>query len=320
MATSGTVATTIISTDTLVDHALLRAGKQPAVQTPQIVQQAQESLYMLLLSLSNRGLNLWAVERVLQSLTVGQPTYAMLAGTLDVLNVIYSQPTIETTTFTALPAGGEVTASGPVTAVRLGVILSSAYIDGFYIVVDGVPVQWVPPASYQAGTYWFDFDRAYTGTVFGVSGTVLLTVTGLLVVTALRDLPTTPINRDTYMALPNKVQQSHPCVNYWFEKKIPPQITLWPVPDNTHDHLVLMRHRQVQDIGSLSQQIEIPAWWYEAIVWQLSLRLAFELPDVDPNRLAAVQMMAEKYLLEDELGEDDGMPSVIMPRISQYTR
>jgi hypothetical protein len=319
MSTSGTVATTVISTDTLVDHAIMRVGKSPAVQTPQVVQTCQESLYMLLLSLSNRGLNLWAVERELKALIVGQPTYVMAAGTLDVLNVVYSQPTFATTVVVASPGITTATATTSSTGIRVGVTFNSAYVDGFYIAVDSAPVQWVPAASYQAGLYWFDLDKAQTGTVFSVSGTVSLDVSDLSVVTLLRDVPLTPLNRDSFMALPNKAQQSHPCVNYWFEKKLNPQITLWPVPDNTNDHLTLMRHRQVQDVGTLSQQIEIPARWYEAITWQLSLRLAFELPDVAPDRIQLVNSMAGQYLLEDELGETDSMPSSIQPNIRPYT-
>ena len=312
MSTSGTVATTVISTDTLCDHALLRAGKQPAIQTPQVVQQCQESLYMLLLSLANRGLNLWCCERVLSGLVAGQATYQMPPGTLDVLNVIYSQPTLDPAVGVVIPNGMSIT---PATiTIRVGVLFGTAYAGA--LTVGGYSIA---SGSYVAGLwYWFDLAVPILSTI-SVVGTAP-DITALRAVTQLRDLPMTPINRDTFMALPNKAQQGHPCVNYWFEKRIPPQNTLWPVPDNNQDHLTLMRHRQIQDVGTLSQQLELPARWLEGIAWQLALRLVFELPDVDPNRIQLVNSMAGQYLMEDELGESDGMPIAIQPRIAPYTR
>jgi hypothetical protein len=320
MATSGTVATTVISTDTLCDHALLRAGKHPTEQTPAIVQQCQESLYMLLLSLSNRGLNLWAVERIYRSLFDGQATYTTPDGTLEILNVIYSQPTIETTSFVAGVGGGTATNAASSLITRVGVDFAGIYTGGFYISVDGIPVDYQPTASYSSGLNWITLPKVYAGTTLTLSGTAGMTVNSILVASAVRDLPMTPINRDTYLALPNKAQRSHPCVNYWVEKKLTPQITTWPVADNGDDHLTIMVHRQVQDIGTLSQQIEVPQRWLEAITWQLALRMVFELPGIDPNRIQLVQGMAEKYLIEDERGESDGMPSQWQPNISPYTR
>jgi len=274
---------------------------------------------MLLLSLSNRGLNLWAVERVLSGLVAGQATYVMPSGTLEILNVIYSQPTLQDGALVAI-SGGAAKVVPLSTAIRIGVLFSSPYTGALSLTGTSNTLVSVNSDSYVAGLwYWFDLPVATADTYFGVTG-ASPGIQDIGVVILLRDLPMTPINRDTYMSLPNKAQQSRPSVNYWFEKKLSPQNTLWPVPNNNVDHLTLMRHRQVQDVGTLSQQIEVPSRWLEAITWQLSLRLAFELPGIDPARIQLVNSMAGQYLFEDELGETDGMPSQIMPRIAPYTR
>jgi hypothetical protein len=319
MSTSGTVATTVISTDTLVDHALLRVGKVPAVQTPQIVQQCQESLYMLLLSLANRGLNLWAVEKILIGLVQGQKTYVFPPGTLDILNVIYSQPVLTPVTFAVIANGGSATITSTA-VVRMGVQFGAAYTGPLTIGCTAGTLTTITSDTYTVGLwYWFDLPVTTTDSYFTVTGTAP-NISNLNPVLQLRDIPMTPINRDTWMALPDKDRQSHPCVNWFYEKKLSPQVTLWPVPDNDYDHLTIMRHRQIQDIGTLSQQIEIRAQWLEDITWQLSLRLAFELPGVDPARLEMVKTMADGSLLEAELDENDRMPSSIQPRITPYTR
>ena len=59
MATSGTIATTTITTATLIEHALARIKLPLTAQTPEVIQKALDNLYFLLLNLSNNGLKLW---------------------------------------------------------------------------------------------------------------------------------------------------------------------------------------------------------------------------------------------------------------------
>lgn len=233
MATSGTVGQTTISTDRIIEKAVMRCGLSPTFLTAESIDIALEDLFMLLLSLSNRGLNLWCIDRQVVPLVAGQSTYVLPDGTQDLLNVLLSTP--------------------------LG--------DGTY-----------------------------------------------------RDLPIMPLNRDDYTSLPNKSQQSAIPVNYWFEKLVKPQITLWPVPNDSSKHLSVYRYRQVQDIGDMTKELEIPVRWLEAICWQLALRLAFELPNVTAERLQAVMQMAQTMTIEVEGGETDSAPAYFAPNIACYTR
>jgi hypothetical protein len=58
----------------------------------------------------------------------------------------------------------------------------------------------------------------------------------------------------------------------------------------------------------------------EAVIWQLALRLLFEVPEADPALIPMVQGMADKVLLEAEHEEGDGAPIVLGPNISVYTK
>ena len=232
MVTSGTVGSTTINVTRLIEKALRRCGLSPASNTQETMETAREDLFMLLMSLSNRGLNLWCIDRQEIPLVAGTATYTLPAGTLDVLNLNLATPTDD----------------------------------------------------------------------------------------SVRELPITPMNRDDYTALPNKAHSSAQPTNYWFEKLREPRITLWPVPSDSERYLVLYRYRQIQDIGDFTNEIEIPARWLEAICWHLALRLAFELPGVSPERLGAVQQMAQSMTLEVEAGETDGAPTYFAPQISVYTR
>lgn len=233
MTTSGTIGTTVINTAKLIEKALRRCGISPASATVETLETAKEDLFMLLMSLSNRGLNLWCIDSQTVPLVAGQAVYVLPPGSLDVLNLVLATP------------NGD-------------------------------------------GTF--------------------------------RDLPVTQLNRDDYTSLPNKTQQSAVPVNFYFEKLRVPQITLWPVPSDSTKHLVLYRYRAIQDVGELSEELEIPARWLEAVTWHLALRLAFELPEVKPERATMVISMAQSMVLEVEGGETDSAPVYFAPNIGPYTR
>ena len=135
-----------------------------------------------------------------------------------------------------------------------------------------------------------------------------------------RDIPITQFNRDEYAVQPNKNFQSPQPTNYWFEKLVTPRLTLWPVPSDATRKLRVFVHRQPQDVGTLTNELDIPSRWLEAYTWHLALRLAFELPGVSAERLAAVQAMVQGMTLEVEGGETDSSSTYFAPGISVYTR
>lgn len=92
MATSGTVGNTVISTVKLIEKALRRCGLSPASATAETIETAKEDLYMLLMSMSNRGLNLWCIDSQTVPLVAGQAVYVLPPGTTDVLNLNLATP------------------------------------------------------------------------------------------------------------------------------------------------------------------------------------------------------------------------------------
>lgn len=326
MATSGTIGTTTINTATLIEHALLRVRVSPTDQTPEMIKWAKDNLYILLLNLSNRGLNMWCVDRGYIGLTAGKATYDTPQGTLDILNVVHSQPTLPAVTVSAIVDGSEAQLdAGAQAIVRIGFYLNAAFTGVLNLArsSDGITyttVSALPSTTYQADTWYYaDLPGSQTYEYFSVTGTAA-PVTNIRLITVSADLPLTIWNRDTFAAINNKTQTGHPATNYFFEKKIPPAITLWPVPDLDTNYIMFYRHRQVQDVGSLTQEVEIPARWIEGVIWQLALRLAFELPQVSPDLLTLLTQMADRYEFEAEASETDGAPIYLTPGIGVYTR
>lgn len=308
MATSGTVGTTRIQTSKLLEKVTRRCGLAPQVLTPEIVETALESLFMLLMSLSNRGLNLWCIDKQIIPLVVGQATYVLPAGTQDVLNLLYSAPS-------------------PVTEgriVRFGVKFSTKPTTSWSLQTSPDNATWTTVKTYpvpteNAGVYsWYDIDPSISANYFQVASDGV--VEHLLLSSDNKEIVVTPFNRDDYSNQPNKTFQSGFVTNYYFEKLVDPQITLWPVPNDDTRCLVLYRYRQIQDVGSLVQEIELPSRWYEAISWHWAARLAFELPNVEAERRQSVLQMAQSMTIEVEAGETDNAPVFFAPRLGVYTR
>ena len=134
-------------------------------------------------------------------------------------------------------------------------------------------------------------------------------------------IPMARMNRDDYSNLPNRNFQSLRPLQYWFNRTInQPNMELWPVPNSIQPQLELWLHRQIQDVGELSGEIEIPQRWYLAVQNMLAHQMAMELPSVDPARITYCEQQAEKYWLQAEQEERDKSPIYFAPNISPYTR
>ncbi len=326
MATSGTIGNTVINSAKLLEKAIRRCGLSPQALTPEIVSTASEDMFMFLMGMSNRGLNLWCIDHRLMSLVSGKKTYVLPVGTTDVLNLLFCTPV--QADYTLVIGATEATASNTDSAidvVRYGIKFSVLPTTSFLFETSPDGVAWTIvstvtdlPTVDQYG--WYEVDPRLTGQYFRVSSPTLGTVTDLVLVTSIREIVVSAFNRDDYASQPNKNTSSNTSLNFWFEKLVTPQITLWPVPTDDTCHLSLFRYRQIQDIGLLTDEIELPMRWFEAITWHLAARLAFELPGVDPARRAEVIQMANGMTIEVEGGETDSSPTYFAPNISCYTR
>lgn len=330
MTTSGTIGTTVIETRKVLEHAIRRCGISATAQTPEIVSVALDNLYLLMLNLAAKGLNLWTIDKQIIPVVAGQPTYLMPAGTIDILNMVYSRPTYVTGVNSSSANSYTVQLSSATAIQRVGFTLTTLPTSALTVQASNDGITWTTvstiatnelPVVNQLAYYDIEISNA-NGYVYWrlYAGGATFTATQLLLCSAIYDLPVTQMNRDDYTALPNKFIQSNPSVNFYYEKLVNPQYTLWPVPNNSTNMVTIWRYRQIQDVGTLSQTLELPARWYEAIIWQLALRLAHELPQVDQARRQSVEMEADKWTMVSDGGETDGSPIYFRPGIGVYNR
>ena len=107
-------------------------------------------------------------------------------------------------------------------------------------------------------------------------------------------IPLARLNRDDYWNLPNKQFPSVRSLQYWFDRTIDPSMYLWPVPNNDFQMFQLIIEKEIQDVGSLTNELYVPNRWIASVQASLSHKLSLQFPDVDINRVTYLENMATK--------------------------
>jgi hypothetical protein len=361
MSYSGTVGTTVISVQKLIDHGARRCGKLAEELTSEQVLSARESLFFLLMNLSNIGIQYWAIDKKVFGLQADKYQYKMPLGTIDVLNVLYrtmNRPTPNSTGGYSTSAGGVIAnafdnnintytqqtspngniainygTNNPIYAGSIGIL---PYVAGggsatwsliLEYSVDGISWNTLNDLGEVVVTddewIWTDIDPGQTVQYYRVrayNGTTL-SLREFYVGNNSREIQMSRLNRDDYTNLPNKNFTANQPYQFWFDRTIPqPQVFLWPTPSDPFIQMTVWYSRQIMDVGSLSDELEVPQRWYEATVMMLAHRMSLELPQVPLDRVQYLEGQAEKFLQQAEQEERDKSPIYWAPNLSVYTK
>jgi hypothetical protein len=352
MAYSGTVGQTVINVQTLIDHGARRCGKLAEELTSEQVLSARQSLYFLLSDLGNRGIQFWTMTKKVIGLTPDKYIYDLPKGTIDLWNTLYRTMSRPSGSYTT-SAGGTVAnaydgdvdtictqtspngniavnygTSNPVYIGSIGLLPAST---GTWSVIyewseDGttwktlvdlgsvavVNNEWIWTDIVAGQTVPYYRCRVYNGTT--------LSVRELYFGNNSLEVQMSSLNRDDYTNLPNKDFTANQPYQYWYNRQIPnPQIYIWPVPSTAFVQMTCWYSRQIEDVGALTDELEIPQRWYEAVQMMLAHKMSLELPQVAMDRIGYLEKMAEKHLYIAEQEERDRSPIYWAPNISVYT-
>jgi hypothetical protein len=128
------------------------------------------------------------------------------------------------------------------------------------------------------------------------------------------------LNRDQYSQQPGKTNLGETPLSYFFQKNLEPSLSCWPTPSTDENYINLWTHSEIQDVGTLTQQLGIPTRWLETVINQLAYRVALEVEEVDPTRFPLLKALADESLATVELDETDGAPIMLQPNVSVYNR
>lgn len=327
MAYSGTISQTAFDTRQVIDRAFGRCRLTPQRITGEMIARAQDNLYLLLSSLPNEGTPLWCVQKVLLPLSEGLSALTTPVGTLDVVNAMYRTLQTVTGTETNLPTGLSTTLQSATVITTVGLQWASSAVpvtvqsssDGLIWTTVTTDDQ---TASAGAWT-WIDLDGATSNQYWQVIPTTgTFNLTGARFGNTPSDILMARLNRDQYQQLPNKSFTGRP-LQYWFDRQgSQPVLRLWPAPDAAAatNLAVVYRHRHVMDVGTMTQSIEVPARWLDAIIARLAAMLSIDTPEVDPQLMPVLTGLADRSMKLAWSEERDRSPIFIAANISPYTR
>lgn len=120
----------------------------------------------------------------------------------------------------------------------------------------------------------------------------------------------TGISRADYDALPYKTQSGHRPTQFYLDRQTQPIIYLWPVQDN--NSIILRTHSWLfqQDVGNLTNQLDVPSRWLDAVAAKLAYRLAVKWA---PQRMADLKQAADEAFAAAAAEDVESVPMRIAP-------
>jgi hypothetical protein len=329
MAFSGTISQTVFNTGKVIDSAVRRC-KIPAQKiTSEMLEIASNELYLFLSQLANQNAPLWCTQKYIYPIYDGQADIVTDVGTIDAYTVTL-RTLFQVNGMTLEAADNRTyTFDTPTAVSSVGVKWSGPSKDlAFARSDDGIAWTFIEatPASPAVAGEWTWYDLASV-----VPSAYLMIQTADLsyfpffetyLGNTPSEVPLGRINRDDYTNLPNKTFPSNRPVQYWLDRQVrTPVIRLWPVPNAqaAHLQLVVWAHRHIMDVGSMTQEIEVPQRWYDAVVAGLAARMAQELPEVDASMIGVLEPKAAQALMIAQGEERDNSTKRIAPDFSAYT-
>ena len=328
MAYSNTVSQTVFDTRKVMENAFRRCRVRPEMITAEYVSVANDQLYLLLSDLANMGAPLWCIEKQILPLYDGEGYITLDTKVVDILNSNLRQLQTVTGTNTTTATTRTIAFGGATFVTTVGVLWTAAAVPiALERSVDGIvwtTIQTETPTAVAGEWTWYDLESSVATPYFRVRATSgSLNFLEIYTGNTPTEIPLARMNRDDYTNLPNKSFQSNRPLQFWYDRLIPnPVMRLWPVPNSgaITSQIVLWVQRYIMDVGTMTQQVEVPQRWYEAIVAMLASKLALEIAEVDTSLIPLLDQKANVALYTAQAEERDNSPMMMAPNIAVYTR
>ena len=328
MAFSNTVSQTNFNTRRVIDNAIRRCKLTAQQITAEHIDIANDQLYLFLSDLANQGAPLWCIEKQIYPLYDGVGDITMTDGTVDILNSNFRTLQEVTGTNVDTSTSRTVSFTTDIFVANVGVYWTAAAVpialERSDDNVTWVTIQTETPTATAGQWSWYDLDSSVAAQYFRVRATSgTLSFSQIYLANTPTEIPLARMNRDDYTNLPNKAFQSNRPLQFWFDRQVNnPIMHMWPVPNEaaTVCQIVVWRQRYIMDVGTMTQDVEVPQRWLEAIVAGLAAKMALELVEVDVNLIPILDQKAASTLYIAQMEERDNSPMMIAPNISPYTR
>jgi len=129
------------------------------------------------------------------------------------------------------------------------------------------------------------------------------------------DFEISRMSRSEYLTIPNKTTQGRPS-QYYYNRQVEPQITLWPTPENSTDTLVYYYVQRIEDVDALVNTTDAPFRFLPCMVAGLAYYTALKKA---PERVQLLKSVYEEEFQRAADEDEDRVPLKLQPGI-QYLR
>ena len=153
-----------------------------------------------------------------------------------------------------------------------------------------------------------------SGTAAYDLGTDVIDILSAVVRRSGTDINIQRVSRDAFLNIPNKTTQGRP-TQYFLDRKITPNLKVWPTPDNSTDTIVYDCLTRIQDADTQTNTLEVPFRFYPCLAAGLSYYISIKRA---PERIQLLKAVYEEEL-ERAMSEDRDRSSFnVSPNLSFY--
>ena len=274
-----------------IEEAFERCGLE--LRTGYDAKTARRSLNLLFADWANRGLNLWTVGEVTQTVASDITEYPLGIITLTVADS-------DSFTIGETITGGSSSVTASVITKPLSTTMTIT----------------VPSGTFTAAETITGSSSAATTTVSSVPSLedvqASVDVLSAVVRRSSRDISINRIGRDDYLRIPDKTTTGRP-IQFYVDRLITPVYRIWPSPENNTDQIIYDRIVRIDDADASVNTVEVPWRFYPCLTAGLAYYVALKRA---PDRVEMLKMIYEEEFIRAATEDQDRVPLTLVPSAS----
>ena len=120
------------------------------------------------------------------------------------------------------------------------------------------------------------------------------------------------MSRGDYLTIPNKTTEGRP-TQYFYNRQVSPELTLWPVPDNSTDTLIYYYVQRIDDVDTLVNTTDAPFRFLPCMVAGLAYYISMKKA---PDRVQLLKTVYEEEFQRAAAEDEDRVPLKLQPSIA----
>ena len=290
---------------------IIAQGETP---TAQMVNDANGDLNRLVKNWQAQGYHLWTIQEAILFLNPGQEMYTLgPAGSNACFTANLNSPTTTTTVAAGATSIVVTSITGITAGMNIGICLDNNTL--FWTTVSGSPsgntinLSAALTYSSQSGSQVYAYATNITRPARIVQARINIQNTDEIEMTAISDTD--------YFMQSNKSAQGVPTQYYYQPNLYNGSLYVWTTAESTIYTIKFTFESELQDVTTLTQNLQFPQEWLLPLVWNLAKEIGMEF-GADQQTMAMVNLRAQESL-DLALSFDQENASVIFQPYPNYS-